>query len=273
MEKEDGYTALQFKWRRNPEVEEGYTALQLKGRRTPEDEEGYTALQCYGRLKPEEEDGYTALQLKGRRKAEDRCEDVQRADAQSARFQRPALWIIVSLSVLLVLAVVGSGIWIFKLHKEIGVLTMNLKQRNDCDGTNKSALAHPTSSCPLHWHQRGRMCYYFPEITDEKDWSKSHEDCSSRGSRLVVIENKDELDYLVSKLTYTAWIGLFITPASRGWTWVNGSSLNDSVFGVRGPDDEDWCGVVVFGSIVSSRCINSLYWICQKEVETSCSRL
>ncbi|XP_078510054.1 uncharacterized protein LOC144769745 [Lissotriton helveticus] len=228
-EDEEGYTALQFQGRRKPEDEEGYTALQLKGRKTTEDEAGYTDLNFQGRRKPEEEEGYTAGQFKGKRKPEDRCEDVLRADAQDPRFQRPALWIIVSLSVLLVLAVTGSGIWIFNLHQEIGVLKMNQKQRDDCNCTNTSAGAHPTPCCPLYWEQRGRKCYYFPEKTAVKNWRESHEDCSSRGSRLVVIEDKDELVYLTSKLSNYVWIGLFKTPAGRHWTWVNGSALNEAM--------------------------------------------
>ncbi|XP_078511728.1 killer cell lectin-like receptor subfamily B member 1A [Lissotriton helveticus] len=80
-------------------------------------------------------------------------------------------------------------------------------------------------------------------------------------------------DYLESKLTYTAWIGLFITTASRGWTWVNGSSLNDNVFRVFGPAYGYRCGRVISGSIESSLCFHSFYWICQKDAETSCSRV
>ncbi|XP_078510044.1 killer cell lectin-like receptor subfamily B member 1A [Lissotriton helveticus] len=134
-----------------------------------------------------------------------------------------------------------------------------------------SAGAHPMPSLPLNWQQHAGKCYYFPEKTDEKNWSLSHEDCSSRGSRLAVIEDKAELDYLTARLLNQAWIGLFNTPVGRRWTWVNGSTMNEHVFSVTGSaDDEDRCGMVNSGSIVSSRCSNSFYWICQKEAE-SCS--
>ncbi|KAJ1122077.1 hypothetical protein NDU88_000581 [Pleurodeles waltl] len=79
-------------------------------------------------------------------------------------------------------------------------------------------------------------------------------------------------DYIVSELNNQVWIGLFITPAGRPWTWVNGSSLNEHVFNITGPADEDLCGAVNRGSVTSSRCINSFYWICQKEVERCSSR-
>ncbi|XP_078507270.1 killer cell lectin-like receptor subfamily B member 1A isoform X2 [Lissotriton helveticus] len=217
----------------------------------------------------EDEEGYTALQFQRRRNPEDRCEDVPRADPQAPHSQIPARWIIVLLMVLvvlLVLAVIGSGFWNFKLQQENRDLRMSLKQRDTCDDTNKSG-ADPMPSLPLKWQQRGRKCYYFPVRTDVKNWNASQKDCSSRGSHLVVIEDKAELDYLTSELTNQAWIGLFITPARRGWTWVNGSTLNEHVFNVTGSADVDWCGVVNSGSILSTRCINSFYWICQKEVE------
>ncbi|XP_078510043.1 killer cell lectin-like receptor subfamily B member 1 [Lissotriton helveticus] len=272
-EDEEGYTALQLKGRRKPEDEEGYTALQLKGQRKPEDEEGYTALQVKGQWKPEDEEGYTALQFKGRRKTKDGCEDVQRADPQAPLFQRPALWIIVLLTVLLVLAVVGSGVWIFKLHQEIGDLKMLLKQRDKCKYPNKHAGTHPTPSCPLKWHQHGEKCYYFSEKTYKKSWNESHEDCSSRSSHLVVIEEKAELDYLSAKQTNQAWIGLLSVPVGGHWTWIGGPTLNETVFPVTGPADGGRCGAMNSGSIESSRCITSLSWICQKEPVSCSSRV
>ncbi|XP_069058026.1 killer cell lectin-like receptor subfamily B member 1B allele A [Pleurodeles waltl] len=273
MEGEEGYTALQFDGSTKPENEEGYTALQFDGSTKPENEEGYTALQCKGRTKPEDEEGFTALQLKGKREPENRCEDVLRADQQSPRVQTPALWIIVFLTVLLIQTVVGSSVWIFRLHRENRNLKMNLNQREECDSTNRSEGAYPTPSCPLEWQQHGGKCYYFPQKTDEKNWSASHEDCSSRGSCLAVIEDKAELHYLTSVLTNQVWLGLFITPVGRHWTWVNGSMLNENVFHVTGPADEDQCGAVHRGFLESSRCVNSLYWICQKEAEISRSRV
>ncbi|XP_078510040.1 killer cell lectin-like receptor subfamily B member 1A [Lissotriton helveticus] len=240
-----------------------------------EDQEGYTALQLKGR-KPEDEEGYTALQFIGRRKPEDRREDVLRADSQVPRFQRSALWIFVALALLLVLALVGCGVWVFRLHQKNGVLMATLKQRGEWNASVSCAGAHPAPSCPLHWQQHGRKCYYFPEIRDEKNWSASHEDCSSRGSRLVVIEDKAELDYLTSKLTNYVWIGLFCTPAGRRWTWVNGSTLNENVLPVTtvtGYAGADWRGSFRRGSIESNPCANGLHWICQKEARVSCSAL
>ncbi|XP_078507271.1 killer cell lectin-like receptor subfamily B member 1B allele C [Lissotriton helveticus] len=196
-----------------------------------------------------------------------------RADPQAPRFQRPASWIFVFFSVLLVLAVVGSGVWNFRLQKENGDLKMRLKQKDECDGTNKLAGADPMPSFSLNWLQHGRKCYYFPVKSDEKNWGASQEDCSSRGSRLAVIEDKAELDYLTSKLTIQAWIGLFIAPTERRWTWVNGPTLNETVFLVTGPADGDRCGTLNSGTITSARCMNSFYWICQKEVESCNSRV
>ncbi|KAJ1122085.1 hypothetical protein NDU88_000589 [Pleurodeles waltl] len=213
-----------------------------------------------------DEERYTALQFKEKKKPEHIHKDVQRAGLQGPCFHRPAPWIIVLLAVLMVLLVltfVGSGVWIFRLQRETEDLKMSLKQRVE---------SHCIPSCPLNWHQHGEKCYFFPEKLDEKSWSVSHEECSSRGSRLAVIENNNDLDYLTSKFSNQAWIGLFILPAGKRWTWVNGSALNETVFRVTGPDDEDWCGVVNRGSIGSSRCINDLYWICQKEAEMSSPR-
>ncbi|KAJ1122093.1 hypothetical protein NDU88_000597 [Pleurodeles waltl] len=70
------------------------------------------------------------------------------------------------------------------LHRETEDLKMSLKQIEE---------SHCIPSCPLNWHQHGEKCYFFPEKLHEKSWSVSHEEWTSRGSRLAVIEDNDDL--------------------------------------------------------------------------------
>ncbi|KAJ1122097.1 hypothetical protein NDU88_000601 [Pleurodeles waltl] len=183
-EDEEGYTALQLKGRRKPEDEEGYTAVQLKGQRKPEDKERYTALQLKGKRKPEDKAGSTTLQFKSRGKPEHRRKDVPRGvneqdlgpwlelqgqqcrrrstggvnreenqnDYQVPCSQRSALRIFVSLTLLLVLAVVGCGVWNFKLHEKNRDLMTTLKQRDECNASILSGLSYIQTGQPgLDW--------------------------------------------------------------------------------------------------------------------------
>ncbi|XP_069058024.1 killer cell lectin-like receptor subfamily B member 1B allele A [Pleurodeles waltl] len=188
----------------------------------------------------------------------------RRSDSQCPHWHRRTLWISGTLNIIAVLAFVGCGVWVFRSHQKSSAV--------ECKWNNSSAGAQPAPSCPLDWQLHGRKCYYFSAKTDRKNWSTSHEDCSSRSSHLVVIEDKAELDYFTRKRVNQAWIGVFITPAGKRWTWVNGSTLNENVFRVTGAADGDWCGTAQRGSVVSSRCVNALNWICQKQAEVSSSR-
>ncbi|XP_069099028.1 killer cell lectin-like receptor subfamily B member 1B allele A isoform X2 [Pleurodeles waltl] len=201
----------------------------------------------------------------GASRTEERRAAAGRCDSHCPSWHRRTLWISGGLHIIAVLAVAIFGVWVFRLNQKITGHECNL---------NNTSGAYRTPSCPLHWELQGRKCYYYPGASDQKNWSASHEACSSRGSRLAVIEDKAELDYLTSKLTNHAWIGLFVTPVGGHWTWVNGSTLKSHVFRVTGSAGGDQCGAVTTDSAIeSSRCINGFYWICQREAEISSSRV
>uniref|UniRef100_A0A674JSN4 C-type lectin domain-containing protein n=1 Tax=Terrapene triunguis TaxID=2587831 RepID=A0A674JSN4_9SAUR len=61
------------------------------------------------------------------------------------------------------------------------------------------------SLCQEHWFQRGKKCYLFS--TEYKSWLESRKACSSHGSRLLLIEGKEELDF-INPLAAFHWIGL-----------------------------------------------------------------
>ncbi|XP_069058027.1 killer cell lectin-like receptor subfamily F member 1 [Pleurodeles waltl] len=119
--------------------------------------------------------------------------------------------------------------------------------------------------CPGEWLMHGGKCYYFS--SELKNWTKSHEYCSSSDSHLAVIKDKAELDFLSSKIYKYHWIGFFNTAPGRCWTWVNGSALNETLFTVRGSAEGDRCGSIKITNLESSACINELRWICEKHAE------
>ncbi|XP_069057662.1 killer cell lectin-like receptor subfamily F member 1 [Pleurodeles waltl] len=122
--------------------------------------------------------------------------------------------------------------------------------------------------CPSNWHQHGGNCYLFSNITDITTWSKSHEHCSSLDSRLLVIRDQEQLDWIssVSTIKDYAWIGLFNTTPGRRWTWVNGTALNQKMLRVQ-DCDEDSCGVMKKKWIDCESCSAQLNWVCQKETQ------
>ncbi|KAM7181763.1 LOW QUALITY PROTEIN: oxidized low-density lipoprotein receptor 1-like [Macrochelys suwanniensis] len=77
------------------------------------------------------------------------------------------------------------------------------------------------SSCPEGWIQHRGKCYRFSN--ERRSWQKSREYCSSHGSRLLRIENKEELVF-INRLACYHWIGLFRTGTATSWMWEDSTA-------------------------------------------------
>ncbi|XP_023816047.1 asialoglycoprotein receptor 2-like isoform X2 [Oryzias latipes] len=85
--------------------------------------------------------------------------------------------------------------------------------------------------CPEGWMRFGSSCYY--KSTKNRTWIDSRSFCQFAGSDLVVVNSKEEQEF-VSKLNQNAesWIGLSIEWSSQKqkyeWKWVDGSPLTET---------------------------------------------
>ncbi|XP_076869718.1 uncharacterized protein LOC143520969 isoform X2 [Brachyhypopomus gauderio] len=77
------------------------------------------------------------------------------------------------------------------------------------------------STCPSGWVTIGSSIYYVSMTTNT--WSLSRKDCEERGADLVVINSREEQDF-IRGLAVHVWIGLMETDSV--WTWVDGTSLS-----------------------------------------------
>ncbi|XP_067370724.1 C-type lectin domain family 12 member B-like [Channa argus] len=80
--------------------------------------------------------------------------------------------------------------------------------------------------CPEGWKRFGSSCYF--KSTEKKIWLESRKDCVKRESDLVIINSKEEQDF-VTKLNphEDSWIGLK-TQYQWEWKWVDGSQLTET---------------------------------------------
>ncbi|CAM2097408.1 unnamed protein product [Caretta caretta] len=117
------------------------------------------------------------------------------------------------------------------------------------------------SLCPEHWFQHGKKCYCFS--TGYKPWLESREACSSHGSRLLLIEDKEELDF-VNPLAAFRWIGLSRDKTYRPWMWGNGTALSTDWFPVKKGYVDGNCGVVRGGELFSDDCKDKKRYICEQ---------
>ncbi|XP_039374565.1 oxidized low-density lipoprotein receptor 1-like [Mauremys reevesii] len=117
--------------------------------------------------------------------------------------------------------------------------------------------------CPEYWFPHGEKCYHFS--TESKPWLESQKACSSHDSRLLLIENKEELDF-ISPLATFHWIGLSRDKTDRPWMWVNGTAFSTDQFVVKKGYVDGNCALVTGGELYSGPCKESKRYICEQLV-------
>ncbi|XP_065414768.1 C-type lectin domain family 1 member A-like [Chrysemys picta bellii] len=90
--------------------------------------------------------------------------------------------------------------------------------------------------CPDKWLQHGEDCFHFSN--EFKIWQKSKDYCSSLASKLLQIDSKEELDFIMQELFKLSnvcqglryhenyWFGLSYDTAIKKWVWEDGTTLS-----------------------------------------------
>ncbi|XP_017544536.2 CD209 antigen-like protein E [Pygocentrus nattereri] len=73
------------------------------------------------------------------------------------------------------------------------------------------------------WKQFGSSYYYF--FNKEKSWSAARQDCRERGADLVIINSREEQEFIKKENKYV-WIGLSDAKSEGQWKWVDESPLS-----------------------------------------------
>ncbi|XP_047195189.1 hepatic lectin-like isoform X5 [Hippoglossus stenolepis] len=100
-----------------------------------------------------------------------------------------------------------------------------------------TALGVTHEACPRcedGWEPHGGKCYFFSSVT--LTWDQSRTECRSMRGDLVVINNREEQRFLVSRLRGKMdthddrfWIGLTDSKNESEWLWVDDTRLNTSL--------------------------------------------
>uniref|UniRef100_A0A8C7JZ21 Asialoglycoprotein receptor 2-like n=1 Tax=Oncorhynchus kisutch TaxID=8019 RepID=A0A8C7JZ21_ONCKI len=76
--------------------------------------------------------------------------------------------------------------------------------------------------CSDGWKKFECSCYFIS--TEKKTWKQSRQDCLERGTDLVIINSKEEQEFLFN-FKKRVWIGLTDRETEETWKWVDGTPL------------------------------------------------
>nr|XP_055064546.1 CD209 antigen-like protein A [Misgurnus anguillicaudatus] len=105
--------------------------------------------------------------------------------------------------------------------------------------------------------------------SEKKSWTESRRYCIEKGADLIIINNKEEHDFIKTIIVgHRFWIGLTDSAVEGRWKWVDGSTLNSSFWGPDEPNsyggDED-CAEYRSSWWNDNPCEDILIWICETE--------
>nr|XP_009303575.2 CD209 antigen-like protein C [Danio rerio] len=110
--------------------------------------------------------------------------------------------------------------------------------------------------------------FYFIS-SEKKNWSESTRNCRDRGADLIIINNKEEQDF-VKKISGgdVVWIGLSDSDEEGSWKWVDDPSMTSGfrfwgTFEPNGKRGEN-CAVSRSSGWADYPCNNYFQWICEK---------
>uniref|UniRef100_A0A4W6FVB3 C-type lectin domain-containing protein n=1 Tax=Lates calcarifer TaxID=8187 RepID=A0A4W6FVB3_LATCA len=111
--------------------------------------------------------------------------------------------------------------------------------------------------------------YYISSTT--KSWPNSRNDCLQRGADLVIINSKEEQEFM-RRFKQRTWIGLTDRETEGTWRWVDGTLLSTSYWDTGEPNNhnnED-CGEIKLydkeNSWNDESCALQNLWICEKMI-------
>uniref|UniRef100_A0A8D2KS50 C-type lectin domain-containing protein n=1 Tax=Varanus komodoensis TaxID=61221 RepID=A0A8D2KS50_VARKO len=70
---------------------------------------------------------------------------------------------------------------------------------------------------PPRWHTFEGSCYYFSEIP--KTWQNATQFCTKFEAHLIIINSKQEQDFVVTKMSFSNWLGLTDAQKENEWLW------------------------------------------------------
>ncbi|XP_067249434.1 CD209 antigen-like protein A [Chanodichthys erythropterus] len=118
------------------------------------------------------------------------------------------------------------------------------------------------------WIYNHSSFYYIS--SEKKSWNESRRYCTERGADLIIINNKEERDFVQKNIDPGSlfWIGLTDIDEEGSWKWVDGSTPTFWFWKTNEPNGQrgENCAIVRSTIWADYRCSNAYPWICEKNI-------
>ncbi|XP_074967343.1 killer cell lectin-like receptor subfamily B member 1B allele B isoform X1 [Phalacrocorax aristotelis] len=112
-----------------------------------------------------------------------------------------------------------------------------------------------SAGCPPSWEKNGKKCYCLFGNQAFKAWNAFRQQCADMGSDLVIIENKEELNYLNLRTCGGYYLlGLNYSESEEKWKWINNVDHSTDMFTVEERHSDYFCAVIGHGKVSPAPC-------------------
>nr|XP_055064547.1 CD209 antigen-like protein E [Misgurnus anguillicaudatus] len=190
---------------------------------------------------------------------------------------------LVLLCVLLLTAVIVLCVLINTNNQQFNIKSKNITEERDQLLTKYTNITEERDELIVQCGQRKDLTFKGVVLTDgwiyyqsslyfisseKKNWTESRRYCRERGADLIIINNKEEQDFVKNAGIQQIWIGLSDSDEEGRWKWVDGSTLSSSFWGPGEPNGgrRENCVESYPSEWNDISCNKALKWICEKNI-------